>query len=94
MHGGQCGIDIDTCAVSDNARRTSHNVLCKLKDRHCNIKCVGNEINRYPRFEKPLEKHERVNVVHIVLVGYHSDKLITKNVGDDKPRNRNNDVFR
>ena len=32
---------------------------------------MGNEIYRYPRLEKPLEKHKCVYVVHIVLFGYH-----------------------
>ena len=32
-------------------------------------------VTRYPRLEKPLKEHERVNIVHIVLFRYHADKL-------------------
>ena len=38
-------------------------------------------------FEKPLEKHKCFYVVHIVFFRYHADKLITEDIGNDKPRN-------
>ena len=48
-------------------------MLRNVKDCHSNIKGVGDEIHRHPRLENPLEEHERINVVHIVLFRYHAD---------------------
>ena len=59
-----------------------------------NIKGVRYQENGNKGFEKPLKEHERVNVVHIVFFRYHADKLITEDIGNDKPRNGYNHIFR
>ena len=68
-------------------------MLRYVKDCHCNIKGVGNEENRYPRLEKPLEEHERIHFVHIVLLNDHADKLIAEDIGNDKPRYGNDHIL-
>ena len=44
-------------------------------------------------FEKPLEKHKCFYVVHIVFFRYHADKLITEDIGNDKPRNGSDELL-
>ena len=60
-------------------------MLRHIKHRHSNIKGMRYQENGNKGFEKPLEKHKSVNVVHIVFFRYHADKLITEDIGNDKP---------
>ena len=75
LHGREGGVNVDIRIAADHARRAGNNVLRHIEHRHSDSKGVGNEIHRYPRLEKPLKEHERVNIVHIVLFRYHADKL-------------------
>ena len=59
--------------AADHARRARNDVLRHIEHSHSNIKGVGDEIHRHPRLENPLEEHERIDVVHIVLFRYHAD---------------------
>ena len=55
---------------------------------------MGNDKYRYPRLEKPLKEHKGVQLVQIIFINNHADKLITKNIGNDKPRNGDDHIFR
>ncbi|EQG53765.1 hypothetical protein QIY_1011 [Clostridioides difficile DA00141] len=68
-------------------------MLRHIKHRHSNIKGMRYQENGNKGFEKPFKEHECFYVVHIVFFRYHADKLITEDIGNDKPRNGYNHIF-
>ena len=66
--------DIGTAA--DNSRRACDHALGNVKNRHDNIKGVGEDEDGTSRFEYPLVDIRNIELVHIVLFQYHLDQLI------------------
>lgn len=66
-------------------------MLGNIKDRHGDIKSMGDQKHRYPHFDEVFEEAEGIPFVQVVLFGDHRDQFVTKHEGDDHPRNRNDD---
>ena len=62
-------------------------MLSNVKDRHHQVKGMGDDVNGNPHLHEILEEHEGVDLVHVVGAGDHGDQLITQYEGDDHPRN-------
>lgn len=60
--------------------------LRHLEDCNDEIKGMVNDDSRCRRLECPFEKHEGVDVVHIVLIDNHADEFVGQDSGYDKPR--------
>ena len=64
-------------------------MLPNVKNSHYDVKGMGYHIYRDPHFDKVFEKHEGIELVHVVRVGNHADKFVTQDEGNDHPRNGN-----
>ena len=64
-------------------------MLGNIKDRHGEIKSMGDQKHRYPHFDEVFEEAEGIPFVQVVLFGDHRDQFVTKHEGDDHPRYRN-----
>lgn len=75
-------------ACASMAGRFLHHVLCDIKNRHDEVKGMIDNENGDPSLEHPLDEHPCVDVVHIVLVNDHTDKLIAEDRRNDQSGNR------
>ena len=82
-HGGGYirGALYDPGCVGDHA-------LGDIKDRHHDIKCVGENKDSAGGFEYPLEENPVVQIVQIVLFNNELDQLIGGNKGQNQTGNR------
>ena len=73
--------------ADDNAGALVDNALGGIEHTHNDIPCVADNEDGKSRLENPAEEHGGVEVVHIVLLGNHLDKLVAHHKGKDGRRN-------
>ena len=78
--------DVDTRIGIYDPGASLHHGLRHLENRNDEIKGMVNDDSRCRRLERPFEKHEGVDVVHIVLIDDHADEFVGQDSGYDKPR--------
>ena len=69
-------------------RRIVDHALRHIEYRHNDIECVGENEDRRPGFEHPLEENPSVDVVQVVAVNEHLDQLIGGNESQDQSGDR------
>ena len=87
------GLNVDARIAVYYSGSTGYNILTDVEYCHHDVKGVGYEVDRYGCFEKPLEEHPSVHVVHIVFLCDHGDQLVTQNKGDDDTGDRDYHIF-
>ena len=87
------GLDVNACAAVYYSGCSCNDILTDVKYRHHNVKGVGHEVDRHGCFEKPLEEHPCVHIVHIVFLCDHGDQLVTQDKGDDDTGNGDYHIF-
>lgn len=93
LHRGDCCVNVNVGAAGDKASCSCHDILTDVENRHHDVKGVGHEVDRHSRFEKPLEEHPSVHLVHIVFLGDHGNQLVTQHEGYDDTGNGDYHAF-
>lgn len=88
---GQANL-VDTGISCNDAAGIGHDFLRQVEHRHHNIECVGDEPNRHCCFEDPAHNERRLELRHVIVLGYHLDQLVTGDKGQDDARDRQNHI--
>ena len=78
----------------DGAGRAVYNALGNIEHAHDYIPGICDDQHSAGGFEKPLEKHEGIDIMHIVPVNQHVNQIHAHHKCQDDSGNRNNNVLR